>query len=111
MSTKIKVINFTGFVNVASFAAWQQEIESALKSHSSVRISLSQVEDIDLAGVQLLYAARRRAFALKKEIQIVGDVQESVALRLHQCGFTRTVEHDGRSLNEALVEFARSDHA
>ncbi len=90
---------------LSTVPAHQARIEEAFQERSTVLASLSQVEDIDLFGVQLLYAARRYAERSKKEFHLTGEVPELVARRLHETGFVDTVIRDGRELDRSLHEF------
>lgn len=107
MSDKVKVVNLVGEVVLSTVADHRARITEALNHRSKVFVSLSQVEDIDLFGVQLLYAARRYAERLDKEFHLNGEVPELVARRLHETGFVETVVRDGRELDRQLHEFGR----
>lgn len=116
MSDKIKVVNLVGEVVLSTVADNKARVEEALGERSKVFASLTQVEDIDLFGVQLLYAARRYAERVGKEFHLTGEVSERVARRLHETGFVETVVRDGRELDRQLHEFGQhqteeSDHA
>lgn len=105
MSDKIKVVNLVGEVVLSTVPAHRRRIEEALQERSTVLASLSQVEDIDLFGVQLLYAARRYAEGANKAFHLTGEVPELVARRLYETGFVDTVVRDGRELDRSLHEF------
>jgi anti-anti-sigma regulatory factor len=105
MSDKIKVVNLVGEVVLSTVADHRTRINEALKERTKVFASLTQVEDIDLFGVQLLYAARRYAERSNKEFHLTGDVPELVARRLHETGFVDSVVRDGRELDRQLHEF------
>lgn len=105
MSDKIKVVNLVGEVVLSTVAGHKVRIEEALSERSKVFASLTQVEDIDLFGVQLLYAARRYAERVGKEFHLTGEIPERVARRLHQNGFVESVIRDGRELDRQLHEF------
>lgn len=109
MSDKIKVVNLVGEVVLSTLADHRTRINAALSERSKVFASLTQVEDIDLFGVQLLYAARRYAERLNKEFHLTGDVPECVARRLHVTGFVDSVIRDGRELDRHLHEFGRRE--
>lgn len=107
MSEKIKVVNLVGEVVLSTVAEHKARVEEALAERSKVFASLTQVEDIDLFGVQLLYAARRYAERVGKEFHLTGEVPERVARRLHDTGFVETVVRDGRELDRQLHEFGQ----
>ncbi|MFW5693717.1 MAG: STAS domain-containing protein [Alkalispirochaeta sp.] len=105
MSDKVKVVNLVGEVVLSTIQNHRARIQDALHERSTVLASLSQVEDIDVFGVQLLYAARRHAQSVGKAFHLTGEVPELVARRLHETGFVDTVVRDGRELDRSLHEF------
>tara|TARA_B100000614_G_C14431349_1_gene446267 strand:- start:203 stop:550 length:348 start_codon:yes stop_codon:yes gene_type:complete len=105
MSTKVKVVSLTGEVVLSTLHEHRTQIAAALEERSLVLLSLGLVEEIDLYGVQLLYAARRHADGVGRELHLTGDVPEHVARRLYEGGFVSAVVRDGRELETALHEF------
>lgn len=105
MSTKVKVVNLSGEVVLSTLEEHRARIVAALNERSTVLASLSQTEDIDLFGVQLLYAARRYADQKGREFHLTGEVPEPVARRLYETGFSGSVLRDGRELDQQLHEF------
>ena len=103
MSANVKVVNLVGAINISSVESFAKEIRDALGEKRMVLLSLSQATDIDLAGVQLLYAARRFAVDQDKPLYISGGIPETIARRLHRGGFAPTVIMDGRELDAQLV--------
>ncbi|MEX2443667.1 MAG: STAS domain-containing protein [Alkalispirochaeta sp.] len=109
MSEKIKVVNLVGEVVLSTVADHRTRIRNALDERATVFASLTRVEEIDLYGVQMLYAARRYAERVGKEFHLTGDVPELVARRLHETGFVESVVRDGRELDRRLHEFGREE--
>lgn len=61
--------------------ALKERLAAAIKKHKAIELDLSQVGQIDTAGVQLLIFAKREATRLKKEIRIIAHskaVQETI---------------------------------
>ena len=105
MSAKIKVVNLVGNVNLSALESLAEEIRASLAERETVLLSLSQAADIDLGGIQLLYAARRYAEKQGKSLHITGSIPETVARRLHRGGFTEDLLLDGRELDERMHGF------
>lgn len=105
MSTKVSVVNLYGHVTVSAVPEFQKLLQARIDSTALVVASLSQAEEIDLAGVQLLYSARRYAALQGKRFELTGSVPEVIANRLFHGGFVSAVVLDGKELNKQLHEF------
>lgn len=66
-------IGIKGEFNIYTAAALQQLLLDALNAGSKVEIDLSDVGEMDCAGLQLLIAARREAARQGKPIHISGS--------------------------------------
>lgn len=104
MSTNVRVVNLTGDLTVANVARFVEPLRAALDA-PMVLVSLSQVSDIDLAGIQLLYAAARSAWLAKTPLHFTGALPPLVVQRLREGGFLDTETVDARSLADALPDF------
>lgn len=102
MSTTVKVVNLAGELVRSTVEAQRETLREAIDSQPRVLASLTQVEDIDLYGVQLLYAARAYADRQDRGFALTGDVTERVAVRLYESGFVSSILRDGPSLDAAL---------
>jgi anti-anti-sigma regulatory factor len=80
-------------------------LEALETKEPTVLVSLTQAVDIDLFGVQLLYAARRHAERTGREFHLTGAVPEAIARRLYESGFVASVVRDGKELDRLLHEF------
>lgn len=105
MSTKVSVVNLHGHITVSAVPEFQELLRTRIDTTPLVVASLSQAEDIDLAGVQLLYSARRYAGTQGKRFELTGSVPEVIAQRLFHGGFVSSVIRDGKELNGQLHEF------
>ncbi|MDA3948878.1 MAG: STAS domain-containing protein [Spirochaeta sp.] len=105
MSTKVSVVNLHGHVTVSAVPEFQELLRARIDTTALVVASLSQAEEIDLAGVQLLYSARRYAAAQGKRFELTGSVPEAIAERLFHGGFVSSIVRDGKELNRQLHEF------
>ncbi|MCG8478642.1 MAG: STAS domain-containing protein [Spirochaetales bacterium] len=111
MSTKVKVVNLTGDVVLSTVEHHRSALLENFEENEIVLVSLSQTREIDLFGIQLLYAAKRYARRLGKEFHLTGAVPDDVSHRLWEAGFTDEVIHDGRELDNRLHEFLKGDPA
>lgn len=109
MSTKVKVVNIEGDLTLPHAEAAASRIKQAIQEKPMVLLSLSQASDIDLAGIQVIYAARRYAQKNDRSFHITGAVPETIARRLHHAGFTQGIHLDGRDLDSRLLEFGAGE--
>lgn len=106
MSGNVHIVNLTGDLIVGRIGEAADALRTALAAQRKMTLmSLSGVTDIDLAGVQLLYSARRQADLDGLALHLTGAVPEIVSRRLLQGGFIRRAVSDGRDLGEQLVGF------
>jgi anti-anti-sigma regulatory factor len=106
MSIKVKVVNLTGEIVLAELPDHRAQLLNAFAAReSTVLVSLTQATDIDLFGVQLLYAARRQAERVGREFHLTGAVPEAIARRLYESGFVASIVRDGQDLDRLLHEF------
>lgn len=106
MSANVRVINLTGNVTLTTISSFRDQIVAGVDEMPMVLLSLSQATDIDLAGIQLIYAARRYAAECGKALHVTGAVPDRIARRFFTGGFIPEVIRDGRELDERLVGFA-----
>lgn len=107
MSAKVTVVNLSGRVTLPNVAEFQKNLQESIDKKPLVYASLSQTEEIDLSGIQLLYAARRYASERGTDFHLIGSVPESIAERLYRTGFISQIVRDGKELESALHEFDR----
>ena len=100
-----KIVNLHGSLTVDRANALKDEIGEALKGSENVLVSLSLVEDLDLACLQVFYAAKASAVAAGKELHFLGSVPTRVSGRLAACGFLRGASARAEEFESALVDF------
>lgn len=105
MSTSVKVVNLAGELVRSTVEDQRELLRNAIDAQPRVLASLTQVTDVDLYGVQLLYAARSYAERNGRDFSLTGDVSETVAVRLYEAGFVSSILRDGPSLDQALHGF------
>jgi anti-anti-sigma regulatory factor len=100
-----KIINLHGPLTVDRASALKAEIAGALEESDNVLLSISLVEELDLACLQVFYAARAEAAAAGKELHFLGSVPSKVAKRLAASGFLRGLSDHAEEFESALVGF------
>jgi anti-anti-sigma regulatory factor len=94
-----------GPLTIERAAAVKEALGKALAAASIILVDISSAEDIDLAGLQVLYAARAEAKAGGKELHFAGTMPARVVKRLSSCGFLRGVPGSAAEFETALVGF------
>ena len=100
-----KVLKPSGSLNVDRAAALQAEFSSALGEAAHVLVDFSEVEEIDLSVLQILYAARRSAAAAGKEFHLIGSIPSKVVKRLVACGFLHGSPVRAEEVETGLADF------
>jgi anti-anti-sigma factor len=86
-SEESSVIHLEGAIDIAVVAEFKKVLLQAFTSGTEVRVVLDCVSDLDVAAMQLLWAARREARALGVEFALVGPAPNSVTCALLHAGF------------------------
>jgi hypothetical protein len=81
------------------------QISEALTTSNRIEFDVSEVGELELPVLQLLYAAAQAAVAAGGHINLAGTIQESVAARLQVSGFIKTLAKDGPALQSGLRGF------
>lgn len=79
--TKTHCLTLAEDMTIYNALGLKQTLDKALSEHNCIDLDLSQVAQIDTAGLQLLMFAKREANRLNKEIRIVGHskaVQDTI---------------------------------
>lgn len=100
-----KVLKLSGSLNVDRAVALKAELSSALGEATHVLVDFSEVEEIDLSALQILYAARRSAAATGKEIHLIGSIPTKVVKRLVACGFLHGSPVRAEEVETGLADF------
>ncbi|MFP4643399.1 MAG: lipid asymmetry maintenance protein MlaB [Spirochaetales bacterium] len=101
----VKVVSPGSHITVDQVQRLKSEILSAFGQSTVVSVPLSNVERIDLAGVHLLYGAKREAAKQGKTFRITGTLQQHVGEMLVASGFCRSVPANANELADQLLEF------
>lgn len=100
-----KTLNLSGAYTVDRAAGLKAELSSLLDGAEQAIVSLSEVEELDLACLQVIYAARRSAKAAGREFHFAGTVRPRVARRLLACGFLRGFVERAEDFEAGLLDF------
>ena len=100
-----KIVNLHGSLTVDRAVTLKGEVAEALDGSENVLLSLSLVEDLDLACLQVLYAAKAEARAAGKDLHFLGSVPLRISKRLAACGFLHGVSERAEDFESALVGF------
>lgn len=81
-------------------------IKKALASSNRLEFDLSEVSDLELPVIQVLYASARSATQAGGGILLTGTLQPSVRTRLIAAGFSKTLEQSAQALQSSLPGFS-----
>ena len=98
-----KLVQLQGSLTVDRALTLKQEMDAAFAAGNAIQFDFSQVEDLDLACLQLLYAATRLASKEGKELHFRGSIPAKVSKRLLGCGILRIDSQRAEDLESALV--------
>ena len=70
--TAVTRIGIEGEFNIFTAVTVQQRLLDAIVAGPEVEVDLSQVNEIDSAGIQLMIAAKREAVARNKPLRFIG---------------------------------------
>ena len=83
-----------------------QKIRVALSKSNAIEFDLSEVTELELPVIQVLYAAALSADSRGGSANLAGVIQESVASRLLVTGFSKAAVRDGQGLQSGLHGFS-----
>ncbi len=109
MSTKVHIVTIDDDLALPHVIGIVDQLKKSIDRYKSTVLQLAGVEDIDLAGIQLLHSSRRYAEGKNREFHLVGDVSSLVAERLVKSGFISESTNDGKGLERLLFDGPQSD--
>lgn len=80
------IVKWKDSAGIESSKKLQKELLDAFNTSSTVFLDLSEVEDIDLTGIQLIISAKKEADSQKKYFFIKGNIPESISEYVSGCG-------------------------
>jgi len=99
------VLSPSGALIIDRASAFKSEMADALGKSKKIVVDLSHVEELDLACLQVLYAARRAAMALGGELHFSGTVSSRIAKRLSAAGVLSGTPGRAEDFEASLLEF------
>lgn len=84
MSTNTTFVTLCDEITIATARDTQPQLVAALSAEMDIEIDVSQVSEIDSAGLQLLIAAKHEAIAQHKTLRLV-DHSQTVLDLLDRC--------------------------
>jgi len=85
-----------------------RDLLATLGQSSVVEVDISEVEDLDLSAIQILYAASASASAKGGELRFVGSVSSGLCGRLMAAGFSSPGPLSGDEFALRLPGFRRA---
>jgi anti-anti-sigma regulatory factor len=103
-SVSVKVITWEGAPSVEKASALREELMLAFSGTSQIVVSLSLVDSIDLAIIQLLKAARLEADATGKTFHLTGSIKPDLARAFFVAGFLSGPTDNAKVLEAELFD-------
>jgi len=100
------IVNLSGSLTIDRASALKDELLAALSASSNVHVSLSLAEELDLACLQVLYAAKKSAVSLGKEFHFAGTMPDRVLKRLAACGLCSSAASRAEDFEAGLPGFS-----
>lgn len=86
---KVKnIVKWTGTAGIESAKKLQTELQKAINANQEIYLDLSELEDIDLAGIQLIIAAKKEAEASQKNFLLKGQIPQAIMEYVSGCGIS-----------------------
>jgi anti-anti-sigma factor len=105
MEQDLNVVSLEGGATIAEAEAVRDRLSEAIDGSAKVLVNLSHITRMDLAGIQVLYAARREADARGVALHLTGTVSDAVREALEAGGFVKKADADARALEASLLDF------
>ncbi|MBQ0052692.1 MAG: STAS domain-containing protein [Treponema sp.] len=83
-------IKWQGTAGIEQAHSLQEELLKAFNKSNRVLLDISEVEDIDITGIQLIIAARKEADATEKAFFITGKIPEAISEFTAACSISLT---------------------
>ncbi len=100
-----RTLRLSGALTIDRAASLKAELAVALSESQEVLADLSAIVDLDLACLQIFYAARKQAVSGGKAFHFVGSVPSRVVRRLSASGFLRGDSERAEDFEASLADF------
>lgn len=72
-------VKWQGTAGIEEAHSLKDELLKAFQNSNGILLDISEVEDIDITGIQVIVAARKEAEKQGKQFYITGNVPESIS--------------------------------
>ncbi|MBR0033156.1 MAG: STAS domain-containing protein [Treponema sp.] len=76
--SKCEILKWQGTIGIEQAHSVSKELLEAINNNEDVRLDVSEVEDIDITGIQIIVSARKEAEAQKKKFFITGKIPPAI---------------------------------
>ncbi len=84
-SEETTTITWTGTAGIETAKSLQKELQKAINNNSTVYLNISEIDDIDLTGIQLILAAKIEADNQNKTFAITGKIPQAISEFVSSC--------------------------
>lgn len=98
---QVGIVTVTGMVTVTQVGALRSVLLEALDQSPRVRVDLGQIDEIDVAGIQLICAAYRQASVSGKLLE-VSSAGEHIRQLVRSAGFAHAAVCDSERKSACL---------
>lgn len=86
---KVKnIVKWTGTAGIESAKKLQTELQKAINANQEIFLDLSELEDIDLAGIQIILAAHKEAESRQKTFLLKSQIPQAILEYVSGCGIS-----------------------
>lgn len=107
--TETTSVAFRGDLTIQSAGEVRRVLREALDSRQTIKISLKNIESIDLSCIQILCAAHKTAFKANKQLTFDAVLPETAIRAIEQAGFHCLKTCGNNSENACPMMMRRTD--
>lgn len=82
------IIKWTGSAGIEAAETLHKELVKSFKSANTIYLDMSELEDIDITGIQIIMAAKKEADEHKKNFYITGTIPQTIAEFVSGCNIS-----------------------
>ncbi|MCX7025661.1 MAG: STAS domain-containing protein [Spirochaetes bacterium] len=105
------VLEIHGSLGIESVRELASGFSRAIRETGDIHVVLSNISDIELTGIQLLYAAAKEAAMAGKRITFSGILDSRITIKLASAGFLKEPLTDAADLHKRLAGFPVPEEA
>lgn len=107
----MKVVNLPPRITIDKAGDLRKMLEEVLRKNHSVMLQVSDIQEIDAAGLQLLSSVLLWGAANNVQVDFTGVIPTELEIALLASGFCRTVPHEGRLLKDSILSTVGGGYA